>query len=216
MIRRLSAIAFFAGMTAFCAAASASPELRVEGSYFEDRAGRVVVLRGANVSGSSKVPPFMPVSRGELLDPLEQAGMNVIRLLFAWEAYEGTAGVHDEAYLEHIAEVSSWAWERGIHVIIDFHQDTFSRHLLGGCGDGFPRWVLPPTVTPATPDNGPGCANWGFRLLGDEDVRAAWASFYAAEWGVPLFFGEFGAQRRRGARIQLWSFLRLCVSASLR
>lgn len=164
--------------------AAASPELRAEGGHFKDAAGRVVLLRGLNVAGNAKVPPFTPASDPAIFDPLKSWGMNVVRLLFTWEAYEPTKGAYDQGYLDYYAAAARAAWERGLFVIVDFHQDGFSRYSIGGCGDGFPAWALPPSIPPVTPDNGPNCDDWSFKMLSDDTMKAAWSSFYADETGA--------------------------------
>jgi endoglycosylceramidase len=164
--------------------ALAAPPLHVEGRHFKDDAGRTVVLRGVNVAGNSKVPPFMPAADPAIFDPLPAFGMNVVRLLFTWEAYEPTEGVHEEAYLDYHAAAARAAWERGLYVIVDFHQDAFSRYSVHGCGDGFPAWALPPALSPALPDNGPGCASWGVQMQSDKDMMAAWTAFHSDAGGV--------------------------------
>lgn len=164
--------------------ARGAPPLRVEGRHFRDEAGRAVVLRGVNVAGDSKVPPFTPASDPAIFDPLPGWGMNVVRLLFTWEAYEPSEGAYDEAYLDYYAGAAQAAWERGLYVIVDFHQDAFSRFSIDGCGEGFPAWALPPEIAPDTPDNGPACASWGIKMQSDEDMMAAWAAFHADTHGV--------------------------------
>lgn len=171
-------------LTALPMAAEASPELRVEGRHFVDASGRVVILRGVNVAGNAKVPPFRPAEDPAIFDPLKAWGMNVARLLFTWEAYEPAPGAYDEGYLDYYAAAARAAWDRGLYVIVDFHQDAFSRFTIGGCGDGFPAWALPPSISPAQPDNGPACEDWGLRMIKDSDMHAAWASFYADETGA--------------------------------
>ena len=99
--------------------------------------------------------------RSTQLDPLPGWGVNVLRLLFTWEAYEPSPGTYDDAYLSYYEGVVDAAAARGLWVVVDFHQDAFSRASIGGCGEGFPQWAVPPTVTPAAPDNGADCANWG-------------------------------------------------------
>src|SRR5690242_19853000 len=106
-------------------AAAASPVLHVEGRQFKDGAGKVVVLRGVNVTGDAKVPPFRPAADPAIFDPLPGWGLNAVRLLFNWEAYEPTDGARDASYLEYIAAAAAAAWERGLYVIIDFHQDAY-------------------------------------------------------------------------------------------
>jgi endoglycosylceramidase len=152
--------------------------LHTDGRFFKDDRGGVVVLRGVNLSGTSKVPPFLPLERAVELDPLPRWGMNVVRLLFTWEAYEPAPSRFDGAYLERIAAVARWAGARGLYVIVDFHQDALSRSLLGGCGDGFPPWIVPDEVEQSVPDNGVGCRHWGPRMIFDAGVHVAWHAFF--------------------------------------
>ena len=72
----------------------------------------------------------------------------------------------------------------GLRVILDFHQDGYSRYLASGCGDGFPQWTIPPNLSQDTPDNGSDCALWPALVLGDPDVHSAFSDFYADTYGV--------------------------------
>lgn len=175
-----------AALAALCllpAAAQAGP-LRADGAFFRDAAGAAILLRGVDVAGNAKVPPFRAVDDPARLDPLPGWGFDVLRLLFTWEAYEPQPGVYDDRYLAYYEDLVDAAGARGLYVIVDFHQDAFSRFSLGGCGEGFPAWALPASVTPATPDNGAACADWGQRMLGDPDLQASWDAFYADDHGV--------------------------------
>jgi endoglycosylceramidase len=164
--------------------ASAAKDLHVDGGAFKDARGAVVVLRGVNVAGNAKVPPFRPITRPELLDPLPRWGMNAVRLLFTWEAYEPVAGAYDETYLDYVASVVAAAKDRGLRVIVDFHQDAYARTAIGGCGEGFPSWAVTPDVTPKAPDNGASCSDWGARMVTDADLKTIWNAFYSDAHGA--------------------------------
>ncbi|MCP4872848.1 MAG: glycoside hydrolase family 5 protein [Proteobacteria bacterium] len=160
------------------------PVLSVSGRHFQDADGGTVILRGVNVAGNSKVPPFVPFTDSSELDALPPLGFNSIRLLFTWEAYEPTEGVYDEAYLDAITTIADAAWDRGLYVIVDFHQDGFSRFHAGGCGDGFPEWAAHAGASLDTPDNGPGCSNWGVQVAADPDVHDSFEAMYGDTDGV--------------------------------
>jgi endoglycosylceramidase len=185
-------------------------KLCVDGKFFKNGRGQIVILRGVNLAGTSKIPPFLPLplpsspmAPGEFdteeptfnflantnisaLDPLPGWGVNVIRLLFVWEAYEPADGVRRDAYLQMLERIAREAWKRGIYTIIDFHQDAFARWLAWGCGEGFPLWGLrlalglPKTATFAAPSNKPGqCTNWMVQAFADPNASRAFDGLYA-------------------------------------
>jgi endoglycosylceramidase len=165
-------------------AARAQAPLRADGLQLRDQEGAVVILRGMNVAIDAKVPPFRPLDDPALLDALPRWGVNVVRLLFTWEAFESERERYDESYLDYIARSIEACHARGAWVILDLHQDAFSRFSTGGCGEGFPRWVLPPDVAPRQPDNGESCTTWSVQMIVDTDMHRSWQAFHANENGV--------------------------------
>jgi endoglycosylceramidase len=110
--------------------------------------------------------------------------VNVVRLLFTWEAFEPERGSYDQSYLDYYESVLDALHERGILAIVDVHQDAFSRFSTSGCGEGMPKWAVSTAVTPDTPDNGEHCISWGALSLSDADTHRSWDDFYADTNGV--------------------------------
>jgi len=138
-------------------------ELRADqGAWFRDAQGRRLLLRGVNVSGSSKFPvdgathvtdgfydtasisfvnrPFALADADEHFARLRAWGLTFIRLLVPWEAVEHRGpGQYDEAYLDYLLALVRKARGYGIACLVDPHQDVWSRWTGG---DGAPAWTL--------------------------------------------------------------------------
>jgi endoglycosylceramidase len=170
-----------------CQTAEAGP-LQANGRFFTDSLGRVVILRGLSVAGNSKVPPFTGITSFSQFDPLPGWGINVIRLLFEWEAYQPVIGQYNTNYLNYINSVVDAASARGIFVIIDLHEGGYSRYLAGGCGNGFPSWALSPSAVLSAPDNSLNCKNWLTKAIADPGVLASFNNLYANTTGVRTQF----------------------------
>jgi len=158
--------------------------LHVDGRFIKDVQGRIVLLRGINISGDSKVPPFMSITDPSMLDPLSGWGINTLRLLFTWEAFEPSRCHYDTAYMQYYKQVVQWADERGLYVIVDFHQDAYSRYSIDGCGEGFPEWSVYSGIERKEPDNGAACESWGTKMLFDPGHHDTWHYFHSDTEGA--------------------------------
>ncbi len=114
-----------------------------------DQRGREVTLRGVNAraqgifddtfdDGRLPLEPIPVFDAGDA-ERMQSLGFNLLRLPISWSALEPTPGAYDRSYLDRIAAVVDACTRRGILVIIDFHQDAFSKEIGQ---DGAPRWVL--------------------------------------------------------------------------
>ena len=138
--------------------------MQINKNHIIDNEGRTVILRGANLGGSSKNPygpcgwglrpeslknpaeasfvgrPF-PLEEAEShFERLYRAGFTFLRLIITWEALEHSGpGQYDEAFLAYMRKILIIAAEKGISVFIDPHQDVWSRWTGG---DGAPAWTM--------------------------------------------------------------------------
>lgn len=187
--------------------------IRIDGPWFKDEAGRILLLRGVNLGGSSKVP-MTPNGATYLKDdffdhrhisftgrpfPLEEAdehftrlktwGLTFLRFLVTWEAIEHEGpGIYDREYLNFLRAVIEKACEHGISVFIDSHQDVWSR--FSG-GDGAPGWTFEMAGMDIMRFHQTGTA-FLHQIHGDPLPQMIWptnASKLAAATMFTLFFG---------------------------
>lgn len=138
--------------------------INLDGRYFKDESGRTLILRGVNLGSSSKIPsrpdgatwkrdgfydhhtvsfvgrPFPLAEADEHFQRLYAWGYRLLRFLVTWEAIEHAGpGIYDQEYLDYLYQVVRKAGDFGLEVLIDPHQDVWSR-FTGG--DGAPGWTL--------------------------------------------------------------------------
>ena len=150
---------------------------------FRDSTGREVLLRGYNITSRALVTrggltPFEDVAQARVLtDELRRrTGANVARFLLSWEGAHPEVDRIDADYLQAIAAQIQVLTDRGIRVVLDYHQDNFSRHLVPhGHGDGAPAWVTP--GLPRRPC-APLCVDAVQHYLTNPSVRTAFRSFW--------------------------------------
>lgn len=163
-----------------------------------DGAGRDVQLRGLNVNSlgdyfevDPRLPTVQPIHVG-LWDRIADRGYNVVRLITTWSAWEPQRDQIDEAYVQRVADAIDDANAAGIYVVIDMHQDAWSKEVFTPRGvtcpagtapqigwDGAPAWA---TIT----DGASTCGQGGGPGGREENpaVKAAWGSFYGNAEGI--------------------------------
>ena len=187
--------------------------MHTDGIWFKDEHGRALILRGANLGGSTKVPytpsgatyrkdgfydhrnvsfvgrPFPLSEADEHLTRLQTWGMTFLRFLITWEAIEHAGpGIYDEAYLDYVYAVIKKAADYGIDVFVDPHQDVWSRWTGG---DGAPGWTLEAIGMDLTKLDVTGAAI-SHQVHGDPFPRMIWPTNYnklGAGTMFTLFFG---------------------------
>lgn len=117
------------------------------------------------------------------LAQVRQDGFNVVRLTVNWSEIEPTEGHYSTTFLSRVAQVVTWASQQGISVILDMHEDGYSRFLNqvsktkapSGCTpstgqDGAPKWAV-------FTDNQPSCS-----LYGQNELNPAMAAALTNFW----------------------------------
>lgn len=125
-----------AGLLASCLEFSQPQQKR----YLTDAQGRALILHGANGSSSAKhAPDHLPWFEEAYVErEANEWGFNFVRFLVFWAAIEPEKGVYDEAYLDAVEARVKWYTDRGVHVVIDMHQDVYG---YGVGGNGAPVWA---------------------------------------------------------------------------
>lgn len=135
-------------------------------NYLKDTYGRYIYIHGINVSGSDKFPvndepcmtdpkkactfnttriipnyvgkPFPLEDADKHFEQIRALGFNTIRLNLMWEGVQPLSPYDvNEEYIDYIGSIVEKANEHGIYVLLDMHQDIFSRHLLVYFSDFF-------------------------------------------------------------------------------
>jgi len=120
-----------------------------------------------------KLPNYLP-TQGDFdyqmslndqdLQYLQDWGTKIIRLGVMWESVETAPGVYDYAYLDAVDALINKIASYGMTVIVDNHQDLFSRTL---CGEGIPYFYTPTELDHTCPKTILGTA---FQLVPGECV----------------------------------------------
>jgi endoglycosylceramidase len=165
-----------------------------------DAAGREVQLRGVNLnhlgdyfSSDPRLPTVSDLGEDDWED-LAALGFNVVRLVTNWSAWEPERDVYDPAYAERVRDTVAEANAHGLWVVIDMHQDAWSKYVFTPRGtsclpgtrpqigwDGAPAWATftdgLDTCTPAGREDSPA-------------VKRAWDAFWVDREGIRTELAE--------------------------
>ncbi|OUS03780.1 hypothetical protein A9Q81_06510 [Gammaproteobacteria bacterium 42_54_T18] len=144
--------------------------------YITDNQGRALILHGINSSSSAKHSEgHLPwITEADVEQEAVEWGFNFVRFLIFWDGIEPERGVFDESYLDAVEERVNWYTSRGVHVMLDMHQDVYGHKVDG---NGAPEWAtelsLMDNFALTFPDDLP----WWISYI-DPQVVAAFLNFW--------------------------------------
>lgn len=122
-----------------------------------DQYGRFYLLRGVNYNvlgdywAANEKLATQAEHSSEQFRIMASYGINCIRLLFSWSALEPEPEKYSSTYIQKIQSLIDDANQYGIKVILDLHQDAYSKHIFStpedNCTyqqkgwDGAPAWA---------------------------------------------------------------------------
>lgn len=156
-------------------------------SVFRDGLGREVLFRGWNVSGAVKLKsmgfkPFKNVkdARRAFRQLRERTGTNIIRYTISWEGIHPDVDKIDYKYLNDTVLFIKEAIKNKIYVILDYHQDLYSRGLWNKdskhTGNGAPAWIVPKEIYPK--EKCRICFHWGIHNVLNPTIKLAYRNFW--------------------------------------
>jgi hypothetical protein len=127
-----------------------------------------------------RVPPLCKADFAQM----HALGFNVVRLALSWSLLEPRPGEYSGQYLDRIAQVVGWAREQGIYVILDMHENAYSRYIPRPS-----RVVVPGGSLPSLADQ-TGAPKWatltgnlpGDKLLGQREVSFSVGAAFTNFW----------------------------------
>ncbi|HTJ45072.1 MAG TPA: cellulase family glycosylhydrolase [Kofleriaceae bacterium] len=124
----------------------------IDGRAFRDTQGRQRLWRGYNAKvqdvfdvsfSDGRAPNYtFPPFTDEVAAQLEDMGLDVIRLPVSWSALEPAPREYAASFFDALDDAIALARAHGMHVIIDMHQDAYSKEIGE---DGAPLWAITPT-----------------------------------------------------------------------
>jgi len=173
-------ILFSVALFTSCSDKPSAGFVSVDGTSFRDQHQRELILNGINIIIKDASQGYLCGMEKEEFKQMSDWGFNVIRLGIIWDGLEPEPGVYNDSMFLCLDERISWAKEYGLYVLLDMHQDLYSRLF----SDGAPEWA---TITNDQPHYTG--AVWSDAYLMSPAVQTAFDNFWnntAASDGVGI------------------------------
>jgi endoglycosylceramidase len=114
-----------------------------------DADDRQILLRGVNLNGlgdyyqaNPDLPPNVAVTEDDF-EEMATFGFSVVRLLVSWSRLQPEAGTIDDRYIDEIRIAVDQAAAHGLYVVLDMHQDAFSKYVATPPDEDCPEGTTP-------------------------------------------------------------------------
>ena len=111
--------------------------IKVKNSEFVDSYGRQIIFNGLNYINKDTAANYLVADSLSVYSRLKSWGINCLRMGLIWDGIEPEPGKYNEHYLDEIEKRVRWAADNDIYIMLDMHQDLFSRKF----SDGAPLWA---------------------------------------------------------------------------
>ena len=150
-----------------------------DGQVIRDAHGRQRLFRGINICikgdiSAKKFRKIIPYS--QMIDNLISIGANIVRLGITWSVIEPREGEYNDEIIDALKEFIEKCGENGIYVLLDMHQDLFSRYFYG---DGAPKWAIDKSIKRKRP-----FAIWAEGYFYMDGVQHAFSNFWNNKDGI--------------------------------
>lgn len=128
-----------------CGHSDKAENIRVRGQRFIDSQQRTVIWNGLNLVEKNPEVGYLNPQDETLFRQFRMWGVNCVRYGIHWDGLEPEPGEINEEYLKEIDKRVYWARINGISLILDMHQDLYSRKFGNGAAawatldEGFPH-----------------------------------------------------------------------------
>jgi endoglycosylceramidase len=122
-----------------------------DGRHLRDERGRIALLHGVNArvegvfdvtfdDGREPLEPIPPLEEADCRR-MRELGFDLFRLPINWSGVEPERDAFDGEYIDRVAAAVDCAGAAGMLVLIDLHQDAYSKEIGE---DGAPLWAIEP------------------------------------------------------------------------
>ncbi|MFN8254537.1 MAG: cellulase family glycosylhydrolase [Bacteroidales bacterium] len=112
-------------------------EISIVNRRFIDSYGRQIILNGVNYINKNSSENYLNTDSARVYAKMHEMGINCIRLGLIWDAIEPEPGKFNEKFLDEIEKKIQMAAEHNIYIMLDMHQDLYSKKY----SDGAPLWA---------------------------------------------------------------------------